>query len=62
MNKDGLQIKCDLCNEQLVCMGGLLFSPPAPITNIVHKYHICVKCYAKLSMKYKLKNLLFAPN
>ena len=58
----GLQIKCDLCGKELTCLGGLMFSPPAPISNIVHKYHICAVCFSKLTETYKLKNILFAPN
>lgn len=43
-----LRVYCDCCAKELTEQGGLIFTPPAPKRNIVDKWHICVKCFARL--------------
>lgn len=44
--------KCDICGEELVEYGALLFSPPKQ--GNVEKKHICVKCYNLIKQEKNL--------
>lgn len=37
------EFTCDSCGTRLEKPGALVFSPP--ITNIVRKFHVCLKCF-----------------
>jgi hypothetical protein len=42
---------CDICKQELLEFGALLFSPPNN-KNEVRKYHLCKKCYLEIIKKY----------
>jgi hypothetical protein len=43
-------IWCDLCDQDLIEPGGLLFSPPVKdvIGSTTKKFHLCQSCYDKI--------------
>ncbi len=43
---------CDKCGEELQDFGGILLSPPDS-KGMVKKFHLCIKCYEKMSAELK---------
>jgi hypothetical protein len=47
-----LKINCDICQEELVSPGALLFSPPS-VADTTRKFHLCSSCYSEAFNKIK---------
>jgi len=47
-----IKIKCDICGEELLELGALLFSPPNK-NKLCNKYHICNNCFKDIKKIYK---------
>ena len=51
-SNNSLIIYCNVCYNQIINPGALLFSPP--IKGQCNKYHICIKCYKDVMNVLKL--------
>jgi hypothetical protein len=43
-----LELRCDICKDNLREPGGLIFSPPTTESWLVQKYHVCTECWPKV--------------
>jgi hypothetical protein len=50
-----LELKCDLCDQELQEPGALIFSPPTNEVWLVEKYHVCADCWPTVAALLKVE-------